>query len=132
VQLLYGESGYNVLGNDPEIVARRQRARMMNYEFFGAPVCAVITTDKAMHDVDIMCVGMFVNSFVLALTEQGLGCCLQVSVTGYPEVLKREFGLDDSQKILCGMAIGWARKESQVNAIVTARQDMEGCVRFLE
>ena len=39
-QKLYGEEGYNIDRDEKE---KRQQAVMRNFEFFGAPVCGVIT-----------------------------------------------------------------------------------------
>jgi nitroreductase len=39
---------------------------------------------------DAMSVGMFVQTFLLALTERGLGSCAEVSVVGYPEIVRAE------------------------------------------
>lgn len=71
--------------------------------------------------VDAMSVGLFVQTFMLTLTERGLGTCLEVSVPGYPEVLRKEFELVDEQIILCGIAIGHPAKHNKVNDLVTGR-----------
>lgn len=80
---LYGEHGYGIDRQDKDGMAK---ARSRNYEFFGAPVIGVISMHHDLAMVDAMSVGMFVQSLMLALTERRLGTCLQVSVTGYPEV----------------------------------------------
>ena len=127
--LLYGEQGYNISRSEPE---KHTWAQLRNYEFFGAPICAVVTMDKALMPVDAMSVGMFVQTFMLALTERGLGSCLQVSVTGYPDVLREQFRLPDDQIILCGMAIGWPAHNNAVNDLVVPRDDLAHAATFLE
>ena len=125
--LLYGEEGYGIPRGDKE---RATAARMRNFEFFGAPVVGIITMDEVLPAVDAMCVGLFVQTFMLALTEKGLGSCLQVSVAGYPEVLRKEFGIPDDQQIFCGIAIGWPGVH-QVNHLRTTREPLENQVKFL-
>ncbi len=118
---LYGKEGFNIDRNDRE--ARTEKT-LRNYEFFGAPVCGVVTMSKDLSHMDAMSVGMFVQTFVLALTERGLGTCWQESVTGYPEVLRREFKIPDDQRILCGLAIGYPAKHP-VNEFQLGRDDID-------
>jgi nitroreductase len=129
--LLYGEKGYNIPREDR---AAAEKARLRNYEFFGAPCCAVISMDAELEEspVNAMSVGMFVQIFMLALAERGLGSCLQVSVAGYPEVLRKEFGLGEDQLLLCGMAIGWPLENNAVNELEVPREDLRNAVKFLE
>lgn len=79
-----------------------------------------------------MCVGMFLQTFMLALTERGLGSCAQVSVTGYQEVIRKGFGVEEDQDLLCGLALGWPDWGQKINSIVVGRMEGEGTgVRFL-
>lgn len=127
---LYGEKGYNIAEDDRE---GAKKASLRNFEFFGAPCCAVISMDRDFAEslVDAMSVGMFVQIFMLALAERGLGSCLQVSVTGYPEVLRDGFKLDEDQLILCGMAIGWPTENNLVNELTIPRGDLAEQVKFI-
>lgn len=126
--LLYGEQGYNIPRTHRE---EHRAATLRNYEFFGAPVAGVITMDASLSVVDAMSVGMFVQTFMLALTERGLGSCLQVSVTGYPEVLREGFEIPGDQMILCGIAVGWPAEHNRVNDLVVPREEVGEVVRML-
>lgn len=126
--LLYGETGYGVPKDDDSGV---HAARMRNFEFYGAPVCGVITMDSALTLVDAMTVGMFIQSFWLSLVEKGLGSCLLVSVTGYPDILRKEFGIKEDQHLLSGIAIGWPG-DHQVNRMITPREDIDKLLHFSE
>ncbi|KAK4504232.1 hypothetical protein PRZ48_005148 [Zasmidium cellare] len=126
--LLYGEQGYNIPRSAKEA---HRAATMRNYEFFGAPVVGVITMDASLTTVDAMSVGMFVQTFMLALTERGLGSCLEVSVTGYLEVLREGFGIGEGQTILCGIAVGWPAEGNRVNEMVVPREEVESVVTML-
>ncbi|KAM0718951.1 hypothetical protein Q7P37_006023 [Cladosporium fusiforme] len=128
---LYGEKGYNIAADDRE---GAKKMSLRNFEFFGAPCCAVISMDRDLGDspVDAMSVGMFIQIFMLALAERGLGSCLQVSVAGYPEVLREGFKLEDNQLVLCGMTIGWPLENNSVNKLEVPRDDIAKQVKFLE
>lgn len=119
---LYGDEGYGIKRDEYE---KHEQATLRNYEFFGAQVCGIITMHSVLGLVDAMSVGMFIQTLILALTERGLGTCLQVSVTGYPDVLRKEFKLPDDQRILCGIAIGYPDPHSKVNNLVMSRDDVD-------
>lgn len=68
---------------------------------------------------------MWAQTLVLALRQSGLGSCLQVSVVGYPEVLRRELGIDEHMTLLCGIAIGWPEDRSTVNTFCSGRESFE-------
>ena len=125
-RMLYGEDGYNIPRTDKE---RMQKAQLRNYEFFGAPVVAIIAQDPTLHSVDALVVGMYLQTLILALTEQGLGCCVQISVAGYPTVLQQEFATD--LEPLCGIAIGWPKPDSKLNKLHTSREDVNSCVKWI-
>lgn len=82
--------------------------------------------------VDALSVGMFVQIFMLALAGKGLGSCLQVSVTGYPEILRKGFGLGEDQLLLCGMAIGRPVEHNAVNELEVPRDDLTKQITFLD
>lgn len=128
-QILYGPQGYNIPRS--EKTAHRE-AQLRNFSFFDAPVVGVITQDKILGLVDALCVGLYINTLILALTAKGLGSCLQISVTGFPEVLREEFQLDEDQEILCGIAIGWPDKQDRINELDVPREDVGKCVRILD
>ena len=85
---------------------------------------------EELSPVDAMSVGMFMQTLMLALTERGLGTCLQVSVAGFPEILKKEFRLPDNQRVLCGIAIGYPAEHNKVNDLVMSREDVDRSVVF--
>jgi hypothetical protein len=64
-------------------------AVMRIWEFFRAPLLAcVLCMHRDLGPWDAMSVGMFLQTLLLALTERGLGPCVEVSVVGYPEIVR--------------------------------------------
>ena len=122
---LYGKGGYDIERGDNE---KRTQATLRNYEFFGAPSAGVVTMHSDLKAVDSMSVRMFMQTFMLALTDRGLGSCLQISVTGYPDILGKEFKIPDNQKILCGIAIGYPAKNNRVNDLIMSHDDVDNHV----
>lgn len=126
---LYGPNGYDISHGDQ--VARKV-ASARNYQFFDAPVAAVVCIDRSLHDQDVLSVGLYLQTLILALIEQGLGSCMEVSVAGYEELLRRELGFGQELKVLCGLAIGYADPESKLNHLTLQRDSFEKNVVILE
>ena len=77
--LVYGTMG--IARHDAEA---RRIAVLRNWEFFRAPLAGVVCMHRDLDYVDALGVGMFLQTFLLALTARGLGSCVQVSIAGYP------------------------------------------------
>jgi nitroreductase len=86
--------------------AARRIAVLCNWEFFRAPLGAVVSMHHEFGLVDSMGVGMFLQTLVLALTARGLGTCVQVSIAGYPEIVREQLSIPAEMTILCGLAVG--------------------------
>jgi nitroreductase len=124
---LYGSMG--IARHDAE---GRRLARLRNWEFFRAPVGAVVCMHRDLGLVDSLGVGMFLQTLVLALTERGLGTCVQVSIAEYPEVVRAHLDIPDELTVLCGLSIGYPDPTFAANNIVTPRNPVEKNVVFLD
>lgn len=127
--LLYGPEGYDISRADKEAA---ETARRRNYNFFDAPVGIIVYMDKSLADVDVMCVGMYMQSLALLLGERGVGCCWQVSVAGYPDVVRKELGIGEEMVILSGGAVGYEDVGARPNGIRSARDAWNEHVEFVE
>jgi len=125
--LVYGSMG--IARHDAEA---RRLAQLRNWEFFRAPVGAVVCMHSDLGLVDSLGVGMFLQTLVLALTERGLGSCVQVSIAAYPEVLRAHLGIPEDLTVLCGMAIGYPDPAFAGNSLVTPRNPVATNVVFLD
>jgi nitroreductase len=125
--LLYGTMG--VPRHDAEA---RRIAVLRNWEFFRAPLGAVVCMHRDLDFVDALGVGAFLQTFMLALTARGVGSCVQVSIAGYPEVIREQLGISEDMRILCGVSIGYADPDFPANALVVPRSQIEDNVVFLD
>lgn len=80
---LYGPQGYDIAQEDEEGM---RAAQVRNYRFFDAPCGVVVYMERYLAQIDVLSVGMWVQSFCLALGERGVACCVSASVAGYGEV----------------------------------------------
>jgi nitroreductase len=110
----------------------RNAAVLRNYKFFDAPVGAIVCIDKRLTNADRLSVGMWLQSWLLALTERGVDTCVQVCQTGYPEVLRKECGISDDLELLVTLSIGYEDPEFKANGLRIGREDGEKYVTFLE
>ncbi|WP_431238255.1 nitroreductase [Mycolicibacterium aichiense] len=125
--LVYGAMG--VARDDAEA---RRVAVLRNWEFFRAPLAGILCMHRDLGDVDAVGVGMFLQTFLLALTARGLGSCVQVSVAGYPEVLREQLGIPEEMRILCGVSIGYPDPEFAGNRLTVPRNPLKANVTFIE
>ena len=129
------ESGalvYGAMGIERDDAAGRWAAQRRNWEFFHAPVAGVVCMHRDFTHVDAMGVGMFLQTLLLALTERGLGSCVQVSISFYPDVLREQLDIPDDLTILCGMSIGYADPQFAANHLDTPRNPIGENVVFLQ
>jgi nitroreductase len=125
--LVYGSMG---IARDDR--AARRTAVLRNWEFFGAPVGAVVCMHRDLGHVDALGVGMFVQNLLLALTARGLGTCVEVSIAGYPETVREQLGISEEMRVLCGVAIGYPAADFPANALRVPRNPLGDNVRFAD
>jgi nitroreductase len=125
--LVYGSMG--IARHDVEA---RRLAQLRNWEFFRAPVGAVVCMHRDLGLVDSLGVGMFLQTLLLALTERGLGTSVQVSIAAYPEILRAELDIPDELTVLCGLAIGYPDPAFPGNSLAVPRNPVETNVVFLD
>lgn len=124
--LVYGSMG--IARHDAEA---RRLAVLRNWEFFRAPLAGIVCMHHDLGLVDSLGVGMFLQTLLLALTARGLGSCVQVSIAGYPEVLREQLGLPDEMRVLCGLAIGYPDPAFPANDLRVGRNPLTENVRFV-
>jgi len=125
--VVYGSMG--IARDDAEA---RQTAVRRNWEFFRAPLGAIVCMHRELGLVDSMGVGMFLQTLVLALTARGLGSCVQVSIAGYPEIVREELGIPPELTILCGLAVGYPDPDFPANNLRVPRDPVGKHVVFID
>ena len=125
--LVYGSMG--IARHDAE---GRRIAVLRNWEFFRAPLAGVVCMHRDLDYVDGIGVGMFVQTLLLALTARGLGTCVQVSIAGYPDIVREQLDISEDMRVLCGLAIGYPDPAFPANVLRVPRNPVEQNVRFVE
>jgi len=125
--LVYGSMG--ISRHDAEA---RRLAVLRNWEFFRAPLAGIVCMQRDLDHVDAMGVGMFMQTLMLALTARGLGTCAQVSIAGYPDVIREQLNIGEDMRILCGLAIGYPDPTFPANDLHVPRNSVEQNVEFVD
>ena len=109
----------------------RGRAAMRNYEFFDAPHAAFFCMHSLFGAQSASDVGMFAQTLMLAMTEQGIASCAQGTLRNYPDFVRETFGLDPEIKVLFGVSFGYEDLSVGANTARTERAPLTETVQFL-
>ncbi len=126
-----GVQVYGAMGIAREDKANRLAAVMRNFEFFGAPLVGITCIHRDLGLADAVSVGMFLQTFLLALTARGLGTCVEVSVAGYPDVVRSELKIPEEFTIICGLAVGYSDPDFPANQLHIGREAIDKNVVFV-
>lgn len=119
--LVFGE-GWGVARDD----ADGQRAAVLrNFAFFGAPLAGVVCMRDDLAEADALSVGMYLQTLALALRSEGLATCVQVSIAGYPDVVRKAAGIPADMVVICGIAIGFEDPKAKVNTVRPVKMTWE-------
>ena len=103
-----------------------------NLTSFGAPVLLLCHFPKLMLAPQWSDVGMWLQTIMLLLREEGLDSCPQEWMGLYGRTIKAHLGLDmDDTTLFCGLAIGWRDGDQPVNNFDRDRVPLADQVRFL-
>jgi nitroreductase len=127
-----GSQIYGAMGIAREDKVGRAAAILRNWEFFRAPVAGIVCLHRDLGLADALSVGMFLQTLLLALTERGLGSCVEVSVAGYPEIVRAQLAIPPELSILCGLAVGYADPDFPMNRVHVGREPIQNNVVFID
>ena len=129
------ESGfqlYNTLGIARGDKTAYARQALENFNFFGAPHVAIITTDEALGVYGAVDCGGYVNNFMLAAQALGLATVPQAALAFYSGVVRKHFRLGDDRRVVCGISFGFADRDHKVNSYRTSRASVDDAVAFID
>lgn len=126
-----GEDMYALLGVPREDKAARLTWLLNNYEFFGAPVGLFFSLDRQFDKGQWAHLGMFMQSLALAAEEKGLATCMQEAWAARAKTVSAFLGLGDDEQLYCGMALGYADRDAEVNSLRSSRADIDEFAHFM-
>ena len=109
-----------------------RKAKIMNFQFYGAPHGMFLFQDSSLPTWSIFDMGLFAQSVMLAAHAHGLGTVPQAFVTDYARHVKQFFGIPETKRLILGISVGYPDLESPVNKFRTDRVETDEIVRFVE
>ena len=125
-----GEELYRALGIPREDKMRRLMWFARNFQFFGAPVALFCTVAKTMGPPQWSDLGMYLQSLMLLLREEGLDSCPQECWAIYPATIRDFIGIPEERMLFTGMAIGYKDEADPANAARPARAALADFATF--
>lgn len=111
---------------------RSKAYRKRNYEFFGAPAGLVFSIGAKLERGSWLDYGMFLQTIMLAARARGLHTCAEASISNYPDIVRRELGIEEDHIVICGMALGYADPENVINTFQPERIDVSDYAVFMD
>jgi nitroreductase len=125
----HGARRLNTLGLARDDAAGRERLRLMNFEFYGAPCALFLFMDGSLGEWSIFDMGLFTQTLILAAHSFGVESCLQASVTGYASEIKKFLGVAESRKLVIGISLGYPDGKAVLNTYRSIKQNPDAFTR---
>jgi len=127
-----GAQVYGAMRIAPEDTAKHSAAVLRNWEFFRAPLIGIVCMHRELGPADALSAGMYLQTLLLAFTERGLGTCIEVSVAGYPQIVRVQLAVPAELLILCGLAVGYPDPDFPANRLHVSREPIAKNVVFVD
>lgn len=108
------------------------REMLKNFEFFGAPHVAIITTEADLGVYGAVDCGLYVETFLLAAQALGLGAIAQAALAARSPFLRDWFSLPDNRKVVCAISFGYADPGHVTATYRTSRVSLADSVTFFD
>lgn len=127
-----GACMYGAMGIERGDKTARGNFSRSNILSFGAPVLLVCYFERFMGPPQWSDVGMWLQTIMLLLREEGLDSCPQEWMSLYARLIKEHIGVSDEEHILfCGLSIGHRVPDAPVNMFERPRVPLDEQVRFV-
>ncbi len=123
---------YRSLGIGREDKAAARLQSLENFRFFGAPHLALVTTEEDLGVYGAIDCGLYVGNFLLAAKNLGADAIAQAALASYPDLVRREFQLPQTRKLVCGISFGQADESNPVHGYRTERAPVSDSVTWVE
>lgn len=126
----HGTRRLNTLGIEREDKAGREKLRLMNFEFYGAPCAVFLYMDGSLGEWSIFDMGLFTQNLLLSAHSQGIGSVIKASVTEYAAEIKEFLGLEANKKLLVCISMGYPDPDAVLNTYRSLKKKPEEFVNW--
>jgi nitroreductase len=128
----HGARRLSTLGVARDDAEGREKLRLMNFEFYGAPCAVFLFMDGSLGEWSIFDMGLFAENLIVAAHSLGVASCLQASVTSYAPEIKKFLGVPESKKLVVCIALGYRNENAPLNAYQGIKQTPDAFTRWCE
>jgi nitroreductase len=121
---------YSLLGVAKGDFEGTERARMRNYEFFGAPVGMIFTLDEDLEIGSWLDLGIYLGTLMVAARGHGLHTCPQAAFADFHKIIRPLLNISEKEVIICGMALGHIDPDAPINKLGTERAPLGDFASF--
>jgi len=125
-----GMALYSALEIDKSDQKKRHEQWLHNYRFFDAPIGILFVMDAQMDRHQYIDLGIYMQTIMLASQQAGLATCAQGSWGHWPETAGAFLSLDETERVVMGLAMGYADMADPVNQYRTEREGVDNQVIF--
>jgi nitroreductase len=129
-RLALSKKQHDLLGIDPDNSEQVKQFWLRGYGFFGAPNGVIIYIADNLPTWSILDIGLVLQTRLLLAHIYGLGCCAQLQMVAYPDIIRRLIKIPASKKIVVGVAMGYPDESDIINQSVTDRVDLDEIVTW--
>jgi nitroreductase len=123
---------YEALGVEKGDRAASGREMLRNFELFGAPHAAIVTTPESLGVYGAVDCGLFVQSFLLAAHSHGVAAVPQAALASHSHFVRDHFGMASDRRVLLGISFGYPDTEHPANSYRTPRRATDDVVTWTE
>lgn len=116
---------YEAVGIEKGDRAASGAQMMENFNFFGAPHVAIITSGAELGAYGALDCGAFITAFTLAAQALGIASIPQAAIASFAPLLRSHFGLGEDRLILCAISLGYEDPAHPANAFRTERAALD-------
>ncbi|MEU7812039.1 nitroreductase [Pseudonocardia sp. NPDC049154] len=115
---------YEAVGIERGDRAASAREMLRNFDCFGAPHVAIVTTATELGVYGAVDCGVFVQSFLLAAHVRGLGAIPQAALASQAPFIREFLSLGEDRRVLLGISFGRPDADHPTNSYRTGRQSV--------
>jgi nitroreductase len=125
----FGKERYSALGIAREDWEARMRAAIANWDCFGAPAALFVYIDRDMGPAQWADLGMYLQTIMLLLRDEGLHSCPQMAWSQVRETVAEVLSPPDGLILFCGLSIG--HEDPTVSYVRTGRAPLDETVTMV-
>lgn len=128
----HGATLHEAHGVSRDDVEGRKAMLRNNVACYGAPHIAFFFMPAWGNERQASDVGMFAQSFSLALMSFGVSTCPQAVLSFFADTVRREFNMNNDYKLLYGMSVGYADTDDPTHQVRHKRAELSEVVRYFD